>query len=53
MESCRAPTLLGELDDDEEMEDDDNDDDENEDEEDYDEVSVRMVKLLSCISVAE
>uniref|UniRef100_A0A6M2DZQ3 E3 ubiquitin-protein ligase n=1 Tax=Xenopsylla cheopis TaxID=163159 RepID=A0A6M2DZQ3_XENCH len=46
LESCRAPTLLGELDDDEEMEDDDNDDDENEDEEDYDEVSVMVSRNL-------
>lgn len=37
LDSCRAPTLLGELDDEEEMED-DNDDEENEDE--YEEVGV-------------
>ncbi|XP_063927928.1 E3 ubiquitin-protein ligase HECTD1 isoform X6 [Zophobas morio] len=46
-ESCRAPTLLAELDDDEEMGDeDDNDDDENEDDADYDEVMVSR-NLLS------
>lgn len=41
LETCRAPTLLAELEDDEEMGDneDDNDDDENEDDADYDEVS--------------
>lgn len=47
LESCRAPTLLAELDDDEEMGDeDDNDDDENEDDADYDEVMVSR-NLLS------
>ncbi|XP_026465706.1 E3 ubiquitin-protein ligase Ufd4 isoform X4 [Ctenocephalides felis] len=46
LESCRAPTLLGELEDDEEIEDEDNDDDENEDDEDYDEVMVSR-NLLS------
>lgn len=47
LESCRAPTLLAELDDDEEMgEDDDNDDDENEDDHDYEEVMVSR-NLLS------
>ncbi|KAK9885691.1 hypothetical protein WA026_012456 [Henosepilachna vigintioctopunctata] len=47
LESCRAPTLLAELDDDEEMgEDDDNDDDENEDDADYEEVMVSR-NLLS------
>lgn len=40
LESCRAPTLLGELEDDEDM-DDDNDDEENEDE--YEEVGVSYV----------
>lgn len=43
LESCRPPTLLGELDDDEDM-DDDNVDDENEDE--YEEVSQLFVRYL-------
>ncbi|XP_075224551.1 ubiquitin fusion-degradation 4-like isoform X4 [Lycorma delicatula] len=39
LESCRAPTLLAELEDDDEMpDDDDNDDDENEDDDEYEEV---------------
>ncbi|XP_046664774.1 E3 ubiquitin-protein ligase HECTD1 isoform X3 [Homalodisca vitripennis] len=39
LESCRAPTLLAELEDDDEMPDEDeNDDDENEDDDDYEEV---------------
>jgi E3 ubiquitin-protein ligase HECTD1 len=41
LESCRAPTLLAELEDDDEMpepDDDENDDDENEDDDDYEEV---------------
>ncbi|CAH0559918.1 unnamed protein product [Brassicogethes aeneus] len=47
LESCRAPTLLAELDDDEEIGDeDDNDDDENEDDADYEEVMVSR-NLLS------
>nr|XP_023027956.1 E3 ubiquitin-protein ligase HECTD1-like [Leptinotarsa decemlineata] len=47
LESCRAPTLLAELDDDEDMgDDDDNDDDENEDDADYEEVMVSR-NLLS------
>ncbi|XP_048516518.1 E3 ubiquitin-protein ligase Ufd4 isoform X1 [Dendroctonus ponderosae] len=48
LETCRAPTLLAELEDDEEMGDneDDNDDDENEDDADYDEVMVSR-NLLS------
>ncbi|XP_044733919.1 E3 ubiquitin-protein ligase HECTD1 isoform X2 [Chrysoperla carnea] len=47
LESCRAPTLLAELDDDDEMGDDDeNDDDENEDDADYEEVMVSR-NLLS------
>ncbi|XP_019870714.1 E3 ubiquitin-protein ligase HECTD1 isoform X2 [Aethina tumida] len=47
LESCRAPTLLAELDDDEEIgDDDDNDDDENEDDADYEEVMVSR-NLLS------
>lgn len=41
LESCRAPTLLGELEDEEDM-DDDNDDEENEDE--YEEVGVSKIK---------
>lgn len=41
LESCRAPTLLGELEDEEDM-DDDNDDEENEDE--YEEVGVSNIK---------
>lgn len=41
LESCRAPTLLAELDDDDDMgEEDDNDEDENEDDADYEEVMV-------------
>lgn len=40
LDSCRAPTLLGELEDEEEM-DDDNDDEENEDE--YEEVGVSTI----------
>lgn len=47
LDSCRAPTLLGELDDEEEM-DDDNDDDENEDE--YEEVGVSF-SLFSFVFV--
>ena len=49
MESCRAPTLLAELEDDDEMpepDDDENDDDENEDDDDYEEVMVSR-NLLS------
>lgn len=48
LESCRAPTLLAELDDDEEMGDneDENDDDENEDDADYEEVNVGFIKYL-------
>lgn len=47
LESCRAPTLLAELDDDDEIADDDeNDDDENEDDADYEEVMVSR-NLLS------
>lgn len=42
LESCRAPTLLGELEDEEDI-DDDNDDEENEDE--YEEVGVSMTNL--------
>ncbi|XP_071056058.1 E3 ubiquitin-protein ligase Ufd4 isoform X3 [Onthophagus taurus] len=47
LESCRAPTLLAELDDDEDMgEDDENDDEENEDDVEYEEVMVSR-NLLS------
>lgn len=47
LESCRAPTLLAELDDDEDMgEEEDNDEDENEDDADYEEVMVSR-SLLS------
>lgn len=47
LESCRAPTLLAELDDDEDMgEEEDNDEDENEDDADYEEVMVSR-NLLS------
>uniref|UniRef100_A0A1B6DIC7 E3 ubiquitin-protein ligase n=1 Tax=Clastoptera arizonana TaxID=38151 RepID=A0A1B6DIC7_9HEMI len=47
LESCRAPTLLAELEDTDEMPDeDDNDDDENEDDDDYEEVMVSR-NLLS------
>lgn len=44
LESCRAPTLLGELEDEEDM-DDDNDDEENEDE--YEEVGVSIFTIKS------
>lgn len=44
LDSCRAPTLLGELEDEEEM-DDDNDDEENEDE--YEEVGVSIKIVFS------
>lgn len=47
LESCRAPTLLAELDDDEELgEDEENDEDENEDDADYEDVMVSR-NLLS------
>lgn len=47
LDSCRPPTLLAELDDDEDMGDeDDNDEDENEDDADYEEVMVSR-NLLS------
>nr|CAI5854600.1 unnamed protein product [Callosobruchus analis] len=47
LESCRAPTLLAELDDDEEMgEEEDNDDDENEDDADYEELSSMVSRNL-------
>lgn len=48
LESCRAPTLLAELDDDEDMgeEEEENDEDENEDDADYEEVMVSR-NLLS------
>nr|CAD7398859.1 unnamed protein product [Timema cristinae] len=49
LESCRAPTLLTELEDDDEMpepDDDENDDDENEDDDEYEEVMVSR-NLLS------
>lgn len=46
LESCRAPTLLGELEDEEDM-DDDNDDEENEDE--YEEVGVSFYSRLYFI----
>lgn len=47
LDSCRPPTLLAELDDDEDMgEDDENDEDENEDDADYEEVMVSR-NLLS------
>jgi hypothetical protein len=39
LESCRAPTLLAELEDDDDIDDEDNDDDENEDD-DYEEVHI-------------
>lgn len=47
LESCRAPTLLAELDDDEEIGDneDENDDDENEDDADYEEVCRRRMRF--------
>lgn len=43
LEQCRAPTLLGDLDDDEDMED-ENDDDENEDE--YEEVGNTLLQVM-------
>ncbi|XP_055386641.1 E3 ubiquitin-protein ligase Ufd4 isoform X5 [Condylostylus longicornis] len=43
LESCRAPTLLGELEDDEDM-DEDNDDEENEDE--YEEVGNTLLQVM-------
>lgn len=43
LDSCRGPTLLGELDDEEEMEE-DNDDDENEDE--YEEVGNTLLQVM-------
>lgn len=46
LDSCRAPTLLGELEDEEEM-DDDNDDEENEDE--YEEVGVSILYIFIWI----
>jgi E3 ubiquitin-protein ligase HECTD1 len=46
LESCRAPTLLAELDDDDIPDEEDNDDDENEDDDDYGEVMV-STNLLS------
>uniref|UniRef100_A0A336LX55 E3 ubiquitin-protein ligase n=1 Tax=Culicoides sonorensis TaxID=179676 RepID=A0A336LX55_CULSO len=44
LESCRAPTLLGDLDDDDEMDDDENNDDENEDE--YEEVGNTLLQVM-------
>lgn len=40
LESCRGPTLLADLEDDDHLPDDDENDDENEDDEDYEEVLV-------------
>jgi len=40
LESCRGPTLLADLEDDDQLPDDDENDDENEDDEDYEEVMV-------------
>lgn len=48
MESCRAPTLLADLEDDDQLPDDDENDDENEDDEDYEEVMVSR-NLLSLM----
>lgn len=51
LESCRAPTLLAELEDDDEMPDEDeNDDDENEDDDDYEEVMVsrNLLSFMVC-----
>ncbi|XP_065332241.1 E3 ubiquitin-protein ligase HECTD1 isoform X2 [Cloeon dipterum] len=48
LESCRAPTLLAELEDDDELpepDEDENDDDENEDDDDYEEVMVSRTLL--------
>lgn len=49
LESCRAPTLLGELEDEEDM-DDDNDDEENEDE--YEEVGVSTVIMTQYATLS-
>lgn len=46
MESCRAPTLLADLEDDDQLPDDDENDDENEDDEDYEEVLVSVNALF-------
>lgn len=51
LESCRAPTLLAELEDTDEMPDEDeNDDDENEDDDDYEEVMVsrNLLSFMVC-----
>lgn len=46
LESCRAPTLLADLEDDYQLPDDDENDDENEDDEDYEEVLVSVNSLF-------
>lgn len=52
LENCRAPTLLAELEDDDEIQDDDeNDDDENEDDDDYEEVMVSRNLLTFMASL--
>lgn len=52
LESCRAPTLLAELEDDDELpepDDEENDDDENEDDDDYEEVMVSRTLLALMV----
>jgi E3 ubiquitin-protein ligase HECTD1 len=52
LESCRAPTLLAELEDDDELpepDEDENDDDENEDDDDYEEVMVSRTLLALMV----
>jgi len=54
LESCRAPTLLAELEDDDELpepDEDENDDDENEDDDDYEEVMVSRTLLALMVGV--
>lgn len=51
MESCRAPTLLADLDDDDPLPDDDENDDENEDDEDYEEVMVSRNLLSFMVNI--
>ena len=54
LDSCRANTLLAELDDEEDLPEPDDDDDENEDDnqedQEYEEVLVRILSLLVAVS---
>lgn len=50
LESCRAPALLADLEDDDQLPDDDENDDENEDEDEYEEVVVGR-NLLSFMVI--